>query len=217
MADNPISLALLDKFTDNLRNYDGQIENAEGILWNRLTEAQRYFMVNHLTTKVDYTFFLFNGQTSYYLPPWIMMITEAEVRDNNDTMISPHFSSLTYPQLTENFYMEFPRTTSAIDRYVKVYPGEVLQPGWKIVTKAWLRPLATDVIDRQHGPIIESDYYDLLIDYVMSFYKIHFKGGEKIINSHIKDLQMVLNEVNLIRNRMYGLNSVAILHPSGWI
>jgi hypothetical protein len=218
MADNEISVKLFDKFSDFVRNYDSSVEIAEGVFWNRLTEAQRTFMINHLTTKIEWPVHLFSGQDTYQIPSWIMEIMELELRDSKDVKISPHFNSISYPQLVENLYVELPRTTTAQFRYMKVYPsdGTSITAGWRLMTKVFIRPLSTDVIDRQHAPIIESDYHDLLVDYVLSSYRTKIIDNKAIVNPNLRDARSVLNDVQLIRNRMYGLNATAILHPSSW-
>lgn len=225
MPDNPDSLKLLADFTDIAKNYEGNIEGAEGICYRRLSEAQRFFMNNIQTTKVTYDMILFPSYEQYQLPAWIGSLTgEYKLYDANGNVINPPsygISGFVIPHM-HGLRIELPRTTTGGNRFVRVFPGVAIQGGWHIKWEAWLRCIArVNVINRQTAPVIEKDYWDLLVDWALEPYRVTFaedkKGSKKqVINMQIKDKATIIADVQRTKATMYSLNNAEVMKPSGW-
>jgi hypothetical protein len=212
--DNPISIKLFTDVTDSLRNYDNGTELAEGLLWRKLTEAERFFMLELKTTKVPYSMTLFADENLYQIAPWVLEFGGYQLFDANGNEVNPsnHHHGFYVPGCHSGLTVELPRTGTGSSRFARIEGAKI--PGNYLLWEAWVKP--THKIDLQNGPEIEQDYYDLLTDYVLSFYRVKVIDNKQIVNPNFKDTATVIKEVMRTKERLYSLNAVEVFRPSGW-
>lgn len=191
ITESEISAGLFDDVVAELKDYEKNIQQADGLIWRRLTEAQKKCMVDFRCKRITYNLYLWPGKREYTLDDWIMEIAP-NVKVNREAFV---------PQYT------MPSGTISEDRKIIIHNYAEIEDGDILILTVYRMPI-DEVINRANKPLIPAIYHPHLVDYVLSFYRKH--------NEEFKTREEVEKEIKLTRNRMLGIDST-MFYPSGFL
>ena len=203
MAEALRSQKLLNDFRDLLDDQGRQKVPSDGLIYKRLTDAQRLFMETYKISKMPWILPLFADQTEYPIPANIIEIHDIRFsrEELNPFIELPNLST----DAIRNIIIENPTGDFASS-------SNMIREGDKIIIDAYWKPNDDAVIDAENDPLTEKTFDVNLLDHALFPYRDYsvIVDGKPVRyqNAGFKTEEQVISEVRAKRNRMYGLNSI---------